>query len=330
MKIFFLTVAALLLTVVAEAQMDEIRIHRRTRYFKEIIKLIDKYFYFKDSINLGKCKKKYEKSFLEAPTEKEAFVVLSELMVSLKGNHSGIIPYSPKKQLEFSDAVCYPDGKTINNNVGYLKIPFFIASQESSIRYVDTLLSKISELDAFDLIGWVIDLRDNNGGIFAPMITGLAPFFSNGEVCYSIDRDGAAEADRISNGTYELVRKNKLAFSFNPRHKITMRNVSKPVAILINNKTASAAERLVICFKSLPEIKLFGQPTAGLTTSTHSETLSDGSLIYILHSVSADVKNVQYAGAITPDQYIPEAYYYNTENDGIINAAIEWIVSTIK
>ncbi len=311
------------------AQSVTNRIINPEKYYTEICKLLNKHYYYKDSLDLLAHTEKYKATFLKAGSDDSCYRVLYKMLNTLKGGHTGIVTESVLKKIQFPTKMIFSVGKLLENNVGYLKIPFCMAEQQLTIQYVDSLLNIIRKLDENYLKGWIIDLRDNGGGNSAPMITGLAPFFNNGDLCYSIDRDGKRITDRMKNGVFEQVKKNKIIFSFNPVHKVILKNNNNPVAVLVNSHTASAAERTAICLKGLANSKFFGEKTAGLTTATKAINLSDGALLYILNSVTMDMTGKIYSSEIIPHFLIDEDFLFKNSSDIVLEAAIKWIAEKL-
>ena len=109
---------------------------------------------------------------------------------------------------------------------------------------------------------FVIDLRNNTGGNCWPMLAGLGPLLGNGVHGYFVSpketipigyKDGASMQGKyarcIANNPY------------------TLASDKKTIIVLTGNKTSSAGEIVALSFKGLPNVYLYGEPTAGLTTA---------------------------------------------------------------
>ena len=100
--------------------------------------------------------------------------------------------------------------------------------------------------------------------------------------------------------------------------------MSSPIAVLINSFTATSGEMTAISFLGLPNVKTFGQPSAGYTTANFTYTLSNGTVLQLATSYAADRKRKVYKGKIIPDFLIKE----NTiTDDDVLEAAKKWIAS---
>jgi C-terminal processing protease CtpA/Prc len=97
------------------------------------------------------------------------------------------------------------------------------------------------------------------------------------------------------------------------------------IAVLIDSSTASSGEFTAIAFKSLPNVRFFGQASAGYTTSNQTFRLSDGACLYLATAYMADRKGNQYWPNIIPDTIIPHKVANN--RDLTIDTAKAWLRS---
>lgn len=111
--------------------------------------------------------------------------------------------------------------------------------------------------------GIVLDLRDNLGGTFRLMIRALNFLYDNGTILKFIDnKDTVFQQMEIDDS--DIVFEDKVFI--NQRIK----NIKVPIAIIINENTASAAELLAasLRYSTNDNIKIFGSRSAGLTSIT--------------------------------------------------------------
>src|SRR5882757_660018 len=132
--------------------------------------------------------------------------------------------------------------------------------------------------------GIVLDLRNNPGG-FLPASRGIAELFLSGEqvLYHSIDRTGAAK-DFESAGAPLF---------------------SKPLVVIVNGATASAAEMLAAALQDNHRAILIGSQTFGQGLIHSVQPLSDGSalVIAIARFTTPAGKDVMHRG-ITPDRAV--------------------------
>ncbi|HFE9852571.1 S41 family peptidase [Enterococcus faecalis] len=129
--------------------------------------------------------------------------------------------------------------------------------------YVNELLRLIQDSSG-DL---VIDLTNNTGGSREPMIVGVSSLIPDGELFKEIDN---------KQNSYPLFLKDKkliggipgsLWEGINGFDFLNMpKKLNQKIAVLINHKTASAAENVLVALKNNENVKIFGESSAGLTT----------------------------------------------------------------
>jgi len=95
---------------------------------------------------------------------------------------------------------------------------------------------------------------------------------------------------------------------------------------LIDSKTASSGEMTAISFIGLPNVKVFGQPSAGYVTANATIHLSDGTQLNLATSNVADRTHKIYSDKIIPDVIV------NIQTDSTIDetlgASKKWLLKT--
>ena len=158
-----------------------------------------------------------------------------------------------------------------------------------------------------DCQGLLIDLRGNTGGIGA-MVMGMAGWF-------------VSEKDQWL-GTM-LTRDTQLKLVVNPRSPAFKR----PLAILIDGCSASAAEFFAGGLKDLGRARLFGTRTAGAALPSSLESLPNGDRLQYAFAdyLSRSGQRLEGVGVI-PDEEVPltrEALLQG--RDPVMEAAIRWL-----
>jgi len=158
---------------------------------------------------------------------------------------------------------------------GYLALSEFAKDSGEEMR------NALEEMLKGNAQGIVLDLRNNPGG-FLPASREIAGFFlSQKQVLYrSIDRTGAAEEVRSTGAPL----------------------FSKPLVVIVNGATASAAELLAAALQDNHRAMLIGSQTFGQALIHSVQPLSDGSalVIAIARFTTPAGKDVLHRG-ITPD-----------------------------
>lgn len=154
-----------------------------------------------------------------------------------------------RKQIEIK-TVNY---KTLNKDLAYIRIDTFISNETAIEMYNALLKTKNSR-------AVIIDIRGNHGGLLPNAILIANMFIKNGPIVSIIDRDG-----------------NKEVIKAESDNQVTQ----KPIAVLINQTSASASEILSGALKDHKRAILVGEKTYGKGCVQRIERLPGGSGINI-------------------------------------------------
>ncbi|XP_074269087.1 carboxyl-terminal-processing peptidase 2, chloroplastic-like [Silene latifolia] len=173
--------------------------------------------------------------------------------------------------------------------VGYIKLTSFTQNSSAAVKEaIETLQSK--NVNAF-----VLDLRDNSGGLFPEGIEIAKIWMNKGVIVYICDSRGVRDI-------YDVDGNSALA-------------PSEPLAVLVNKGTASASEILAGALKDNKRAVLYGEPTYGKGKIQSVFELSDGSGLVVTVAryetpAHTDINKV----GIKPDHPLP-ASFPKDEND---------------
>lgn len=142
---------------------------------------------------------------------------------------------------------------TEDENLGYMQILNF------TNRTPDEVVTALDELSAAGILGLILDLRNNRGGLLQESIEVADEFLNAGVVVY--DRDAHTER------TYNA--------------EDGGRAVDIPLVVLVNQNTASAAELVAGAIQDYQRGILIGQTTYGKGTVQQLFRLSDSSSVHI-------------------------------------------------
>lgn len=207
-----------------------------------------------------------------------------------------------------------PESKLIDSKIGYIMIPAFSTSnKEIGNEFASKINEMIKKLDSENEIkGWIVDLRTNTGGSMYPMILGLSSLVGDGTLGYFITKENKVPW-LLENGKFG---KNEIIQSYK------LKKINPKIAILIGKKTGSAGEATVISFIGKNNVKLFGQPTRGLTSGNSTHPLSDGRSLALATSFEMDRTGKEYREEIRPDVLIEPTL----ERDSELKTATSWIL----
>jgi C-terminal processing protease CtpA/Prc len=91
-----------------------------------------------------------------------------------------------------------------------------------------------------------------------------------------------------------------------------------PVAILTNEWTGSSGEAVLLCFRGLDNVRVFGSPTAGYASSNQPFTMSDGATMWL--TTGCDV-------ARTGEAFCDDPIDPDVNTKAPLEDALEWLRS---
>ncbi len=165
-------------------------------------------------------------------------------------------------------------GKMLDNGIAYIHISDFTEST------ADDFNSTLSSLMGQSMTGLIVDLRNNGGGM-VPSAQSIADrLLGEGLICYTMDKYG-----------------NREDITSSDEEKLEM-----PIAVLVNNETASASEILAGALQDNDAAVLIGTQTYGKGIIQEVVSLSDGSVYKLTYEeyFTPDGHTVQGEG-LTPD-----------------------------
>lgn len=171
---------------------------------------------------------------------------------------------------------------------GYVKIDNFEAgSGEAAISAVENMLNA-------NVTTFVIDLRDNPGGLLSEMTKFLDYLLPKGDLYIARDKSGREEVTKSDN-----------------------MSLNAPMCVLINSETYSEAEIFAAVIKEYQWGKLIGVPTTGKTRTQHIIEVSDGSAILLsTHSyLTPNGTDIAQNGGVVPDMVVYNVQHEDTGNE---------------
>ncbi|KAK6265541.1 hypothetical protein QUC31_016378 [Theobroma cacao] len=167
--------------------------------------------------------------------------------------------------------------------IGYIKLTSFNQKASAAVKEaIDTL--RRNRVNAF-----VLDLRDNSGGLFPEGIETAKIWLDKGVIVYICDNRGVRDI-------YDTDGVPAIA-------------VSEPLAVLVNKGTASASEILAGALKDNKRAVLFGEPTYGKGKIQSVFQLSDGSglAVTVARYETPAHNDIDKIGVI-PDHPLPNSF----------------------
>ena len=195
--------------------------------------------------------------------------------------------------------------KIVNDKVGYLRLRAF---NENSSNQLKKEISKIEKNKK--LVGYILDLRNNPGGLLSQAVT-ISDFFLN-------DGEIVSTRGRRNNENRKFFAKNG--------DKID----GKPLIILINNGSASASEIVAGALKDQKRAVLLGEATFGKGSVQSIIPLKNRGALRLTISkyYLPSGKSISEVGVL-PDIKVEEKgeeFSINTETDNQLNYAIKLLI----
>ncbi len=224
----------------------------------------------------------------------------------------------------------YSQSELLDDKIGYISIPAFQGLYWEQIElFADSLQRIIKKLDnEANLTGWIIDLRENWGGINMAMVAGIGPLLDKNNAFYYVGADRKIfNESYYRNGTFYDIDEDSDTLTLRVKKDYKVRNKNLPIAILTNQVTASAGEVIFATFIGQPKVRSFGGQTNGAVTGNSAVFLDDGSLYHISTGYLADRSKKIYQQGIDPDVQVEDNKKMNDkiEDDNVIGKAKEWI-----
>ncbi|KAK4266249.1 hypothetical protein QN277_027199 [Acacia crassicarpa] len=167
--------------------------------------------------------------------------------------------------------------------IGYIKLTAFNQKASNAVK------EAINTLRSENVNAFVLDLRDNSGGLFPEGIEIAKIWLDKGVIVYICDSRGVRDI-------LDTDGSNAIA-------------TSEPLAVLVNKGTASASEILAGALKDNKRAILFGEPTFGKGKIQSVFELSDGSglVVTVARYETPDHTDIDKVGVI-PDHPLPASF----------------------
>ena len=185
-----------------------------------------------------------------------------------------IIKVKSVKFAEKADAAAADDDKLAK--IGYVRISDFGATTTKELH------NALKELEKKNVVGYVLDLRNNPGGYLAAAVSVSDAFLDEGEIVSTRGKD-KADIERMFAKSGDLTN-------------------GKPVVVLINHGSASASEIVAGALQDNGRGLVMGSQSFGKGSVQQQKPLGDGSAIHITIAryYTPSGKSIQNEG-ITPD-----------------------------
>ena len=221
-----------------------------------------------------------------------------ELSVRRKGVKKPITFNIQRQIIEVKSVESKILGKS--KNIGYIKLKSFNENSDKQF------IKKIKNFEKQKLIGYIIDLRNNPGGLLNQAVTITDFFLEEGEIVSTKGRR-ISETRKFFAKTGDGIK-------------------GKPVIVLINNGSASASEIFAGALKDHKRAIILGENSYGKGSVQSIIPLKNGGGIRLTISkyYLPSGKSISEVG-VSPDILVKEQnqFEFNTDNDNQLNYAIK-------
>jgi carboxyl-terminal processing protease len=207
------------------------------------------------------------------------------------------------------------------------RVPTMIVNRQKAMDLIaNQLRDSLCMLAAQHPRGFIIDLRINNGGNSAPMLSGLGPLFHLNILGYGVSREGQMISPvRMLNGIV-LDDQGKATVDIKNSCKI---DPTVPIAILFGSSTTSSAEITAAFLKQQPHTRSFGEPTPGFCSATEGFLFGrqQGYLLLTVNRIADAKKHVYRDLVVRPDVLInsKDDNFDDLNADPTVKAALLWL-----
>ena len=295
---------------------------------KEVAKLVDKFIdtietrsFMRQHVDFDKLREDARSATKDVMHTDSLLQPFRTIVYSLKDSHSSVALSEDKEDelslIKMLATITYEEAgmapphfhhKMINNKYAYINVPGVVLEH---YKYLDTLQKQIQELDDHNPLAWIIDLTQNDGGSFLPMVI---PFHSLIDTTYTfsyatggLNKDGSEElVDKFripKDGLYIDKSTEARYFKLDSIQAPPIKNNSVPIVVLISAVTASSGEITALHFLGQNNVTVVGTKSNGLTSTNELFYIDKGYSINLMTGVLHDRKGKTYkiGERITPD-----------------------------
>lgn len=277
-----------------------------------------------------------------AESPSDTYAALSRLSRAAGGRHSR---FSTPVQTASAAQPDVPWSRTTptvryDGRLGILTIPGFSSVHaDDQDRYLRAASEIFDSAQARSACGWVVDVRQNDGGLGWAMILAVSPLLDDGTVERFRTRDGRASAVRVSGTSLSWDGRRwdglpVFAGRFGALDQLGLPGLviapalpgapaklaGRPVALLQSARSASAAEMVLLAFAGQTRTATFGSESAEYTTVNGGFLLPDGAEVTLSFTLMGDREGSFHEGTIPPD------HPADPQDGSAFDAARSWLL----
>ena len=259
-----------------------------------------------------------------ARTPSDTYPAIYAALVALGNPHSVFLPPQPATDQGPAFPGAGPPGRVpkgtpVAPNLAQLAIPGIFGPEQAVLEYVRAGTAAVAVLDAAGPCGWIVDLREDDGGNMWPMLVVVAPLLGSGTFGFFEDADGHRSPWGLRDGAPVLDGK---PFYTELRHEYRLQRPRPTGRGADRAADHESGEAVLIAFKGRPDTRVFGHPTAGLASANAGFALSDGATLLLTTANDVDRLGRVYGNSPIPPDAPPDDA---VAGDPTVHAATTWL-----
>lgn len=208
-------------------------------------------------------------------------------------------------------------------------VPMMIGGGPRATAFAQTLADGLLA-QSTKACGFVVDLRGNQGGNIWPMVVGLSPLIGDNWASRERKADGTVSSyASVGGGKATIIDPNDenagATIVAVERWRPLPRLARAPVAVLIDDATASSGEGVAVAFQGRPSTRFFGQTSYGVASSNEGFMLDDRVNIVVTTAMMTDRRGRTHPKGIVPDQRTAPPVTAGSAVDPTLAAARAWL-----
>lgn len=304
-----------MLLVATIASTQELTVKEAKKHYEQIEKIVQKNSIVTDGIDFDSLRTGFDSKIDSFKSFTKVGIYFIKALQKAGDWHSFYFPKSfQDKQNEKQQKNLTIKSNYIENGVGYVNVPTCFTTDPAIVKeYALQVREAIVKLDReHNISNWIVDLRENSGGTMWPMLEGLLPLLGEGNFGYFYIPRYNAESNWL-----QTSRNTSTGLG-----KYECKNKNFKIAVLIGARTGSSGEMTAISFMGKSNVKFFGQPSAGATTSNRTFSLKNGDMLLLASGYCMDRNKKTYTGKLIPDVVVEKN---NKEDNAAIETAKKWL-----
>lgn len=290
-------------------------------YLDTAFNLVQQNALYRDRIDWLAARARMLEAAQHAQTPAETYDALRALLAELKED---LASFAPPDTAATGARSGLPSARDLGiksalfDGIATLTVPPVLGDEATVSRYATLLNESIGELDQKDACGWIVDLRQMDGGEMQAPLVGLGPLLGEGVTGYFSYPDGR----QTPYGYWRGEARGLAGSRARSYRQVKLRTVAPPIAVLIGPRTSQAGEAMALAFNRRPNTVLVGEPTTGRAVAARSYPLADGATLTITMARLADRLGRLQVGPLQPELQVGVARVKGPVIDGDVAATL--------